>query len=145
MQKKRTLQYIVANGNKWLPVSIKDIKTLGIAEKISTHSYISMSKVLLLDNGDIGLYLFKANQLWDLHFKAPKQQTQSPVRKMLPYDPYWIMYPLTIGSKVISNNGLLEIVNMDDPIIMKGKNGIFKSKKSDLFDYIKPPTHLLNT
>lgn len=70
MIEKRNLTAISDPGHGWLSVSLKDLKTLDITDKISTYSYMSLSRAYLEEDSDLMVFVKAANDKgWEINIK----------------------------------------------------------------------------
>lgn len=78
---KRKLTLLTDPGHGWLSVARKDLHRLGIADKISQHSFQRGKRVYLEEDRDAGYFLTAAKiNGWNLEIKGSHTDKKSWVR-----------------------------------------------------------------
>lgn len=143
MQKVYTL--IETIDNTYLSVSIKEIKRLDLAYRISSFSYIDLTRIYLEE--DIDLQHFVKAKL-DFGEKVKINRSYRYSGTFLPganYNPSYIDNPLVVGSTVIANNKEFEIVRLDSKIVIQQKDNVYKKitvPRSNPYAHIQPKEKL---
>lgn len=95
---KRTITYIQDPGHGWLSVSHKDIVALGIADKITSYSYMNATRAFLEEDCDASMFLDAAKAAgWTVTIKK-SYVDKTAIRSMGGYRKHWIDNPWAVGS-----------------------------------------------
>lgn len=99
-KEKRIFSSISDPRHGWLSVSIKDIKDLGIADKITRFSLMNSTRVFLEEDVDMGVFLKAAkNAGWEIEIKE-NYSNKASCRSYANYNQQWIKQPFEIGRTV---------------------------------------------
>lgn len=83
---KRNLTITSDPGHGWLSVSLKDLKTLGITDKISSYSYMNLTRAYLEEDQDLSIFTNAAKAKgWELNIKESTVDS-TPIRGYAPYN-----------------------------------------------------------
>lgn len=127
--KSRKLTFMTDPGHGWLSVSNKDIKELGIADKISAYSYMSPTRSFLEEDEDASIFMDAAKAAgWKIETKTSYSEN-TPIRNYPDYDKYWIENKFGVGSKVGFHDGRTGTIESESTV--RDENGklyrLFKS------------------
>lgn len=141
---KKTYRKITDAGHGWLSVPIEDIRLSGVADKISSYSYMTAERVYLEEDADMQTFLEAMKALgYDVQVSPNESYSDSArCRSYGSYNPYWVHNPLQAGSRVKLHDGRLATVTQmgDDGIIVQADDGQqYRVPKSNPFAYILPP------
>ena len=76
-----SLSYFTDPGHGWVSVKIKTLVSLGIADKISTYSYMRGASAYLEEDCDLGLLYSKCDALGiKIDLKPKHTNKRSPIR-----------------------------------------------------------------
>jgi hypothetical protein len=89
---------IADGGHAWLSVPLAEIKELGVADQISSYSYMTHERVFLEEDCDAGVFLEAAGL--DIDSLPYSYSDNAKCRSYASYDPRWVHEPLRIGSRV---------------------------------------------
>jgi len=132
---------ITTPGHGYLSVSIKEIKRLDLVGRISSFSYIDLTRIYLEE--DLDLQHFIEAKL-DFGEKVKINHSYRDCGTLLPggnYNPSYIDSPLMVGSTVIANDKEFEIIRLDSKIVVRQKDNVYKEftvPKSNPYAYIQP-------
>jgi len=132
---------IITPGHGYLSVSIKEIKRLYLTYRISSFSYIDLTRIYLEE--DVDLQHFIEAKL-DFGEKVKIKHSYRECGTLLPcgnYNPSYIDNPLTVGSTVIANDKEFEIIRLDSKIVVRQKDNIYNKftvPKSNPYAHIQP-------
>ena len=129
-------KHITDAGHGWLSVPIQDVMDAGIADQISSCSYISRTRVYLEEDCDAALFL-KAANIDGLSIKSTYSEC-SKVRTYAAYKPDYCGH-LRPGSTVLLYNDMLAKVERINPksIIASSEGYTMRLVKSNPYRYIK--------
>lgn len=100
--KKITLRFLSDPGHGWLSVTHELIRKLGVADKISGHSYMTNTRAYLEEDSDAGIVL-DALKTAGYEIKVTESHTNklSNVRYLSSYNAEFVKQPLYYGEEVI--------------------------------------------
>ena len=82
----KNLKFISDPGHGWLSVKLSDLKELGIEDKISSYSYMTLSRAYLEEDLDMSIYINAAKEKgWDLNIKD-SHVDNTPIRNYSSYN-----------------------------------------------------------
>lgn len=97
---KRNLTFLADSGHGWLSVALTDLVTLGIADDVSTYSYMNATRAYLEEDCDASLFLDAAKEAgWEVTYKESYTDGSHPLRNLSHYKPYFAKNPFETGSK----------------------------------------------
>lgn len=136
--KAKKLKFINDPGHGWLSVSNKDVKELGIADKISRYSYMSPTRSYLEEDGDAGVFLEAAKAAgWE--FVISNSYVEStPIRNYPDFCKYWIDNKFGVGSLVELHSGVQAVVE-SKTVIRDVYGNVFRLFKSNPLKNLLPP------
>ena len=83
---KRNLTITSDPGHGWLSVSLKDLKDLGITDKISSYSYMNLTRAYLEEDQDLTIFTNAAKAKgWELNIKESTVDS-TPIRGYASYN-----------------------------------------------------------
>lgn len=146
---KRNLTFTSDPGHGWLSVSLKDIVALGIKDKISSCSYMTLTRAYLEEDCDASVFINAAKERkWELNIKNTHVEV-TPIRNYASYDAEKIDLALEfkVGIDISlfnkskgdwSTKGkIVEIAS--NAVYMESEFGSkYKSSKIKILSYIKP-------
>lgn len=103
MTTTRKLNMFNDPGHAWLSVSVEDLMTLGIADKISPYSYTNGSRAFLEEDSDYSVFLDAVKKAgWKVTVMEKHHDKTSPIRSLPSYNMDTInkFLNMTVGSTV---------------------------------------------
>lgn len=147
MSEKRKLKIISDPGHGWLSVKLQDLVTLGIENKISSYSYMTLARAYLEEDCDLSIYTKAAtSQGWQLNF-IESQVDKTPIRSYSPYTSSKLKLALELNPEtefLMYHNGKwslkCHVTHMESTkIYVKSEFGNnFLISKSQFLNYVKP-------
>jgi len=136
--KAKKLTFINDPGHGWLSVSNKDVKELGIADRISRFSYMSPTRSYLEEDCDAGIFIDAAKEAgWELELKNSYCET-TPIRNYPDFNEYWIYNKFGVGSEVSFHNGTKGVI--ENKTTLKDQYGnSYRLYKSNPMKNLSPP------
>lgn len=81
MKTTRNLTFFSDPGHGWLSVSLQDLQTLNLVDKISPYSYMNATRAFLEEDLDAQLFLKAAKEAgWLINTKESNSEKSSPIR-----------------------------------------------------------------
>ena len=122
----RKLKVIDDGGHAWLDVANEDVKSLGIAEKITPYSYMSPKRSYLEEDLDAGVFLEAAKKAgWKVGTATRHVDRSAPLRGYASFKPEWIENPLREGSQGRLHGGQKATIqsNINGKVIIRDEHG----------------------
>ena len=149
---KRNLTFTSDPGHGWLSVSLKDIIALDIKDKISSCSYMTLTRAYLEEDCDASVFMNAAKEKkWELNIKKTNVDV-TPIRNYASFDNEKIELALAFkkGTQISlfnkskedwSTQGkIVEIIG--NAVYMESEFGAkYKSSKTKILSYIKPASN----
>lgn len=140
---KRKLTLISDPSHGWLSVSTKDVVALGITDKISSYSCMTMSRVFLEEDCDAGLFIEAAKKAgWDITLKHSSSNKRSGIRSKASYRAENVNTPLVAGGKckILFNDAIMDVVGITSRSVLVGDGDRVHHtiSTSNPFIYIEP-------
>ena len=130
----------------WLSVSLRDVKRLGIAHRISQHSRMSVTRVYL-DGETDGAMLYRVASIENIviECKTRRVDATNSIRKHALYNAYWVFNPIAIGSVVTLAKEMVRIVAKDSTHYFIAIHGYceprYRIPTSNPYRYVLPPDY----
>ena len=139
MKTKRKLKVLTDPGHGWLSVTLKDIATLGIEDKISSCSYMNASRAYLEEDCDMKVFMDAAKlQGWDISLTTSHTDSSHYVRDYPMFNAYFAKHPLAPGSEVtITSTGVQGVIEDMKTLVCQFGNR-YKLKSNPLIGLTPP-------
>ena len=149
---KRNLTFTSDPGHGWLSVSLKDVITLGIKDKISSCSYMTLTRAYLEEDCDASVFINAAKeQKWEINIKNTNVDV-TPIRNYASFDVEKVELALNFkeGKQISLFNKTKEDWSTQGKIVEIAGNAVYmesefgaryKSSKTKILSYIKPATN----
>jgi hypothetical protein len=98
MREMSNYKFITDAGHGWLSVPLEDIRKLGIADQISSYSYITHTRAYLDEDSDAAIFLEAAGI--DINSIPMTHSDNAKCREYAPYHPAWVHDPFRVGRTV---------------------------------------------
>ncbi len=127
-------------GHAWVKVPLEELKELGIAEKISSYSYMSRTHAYLEEDCDLTLFAeTKKAKGEELKFKESWSNKSSKIREYSRFNADFALNPVKIGDVVkIWDGSIATLVQLHKGLGLKVSynNTVWKVTSQKLYDYV---------
>lgn len=134
---QKTYTYIHTPGHGYLSVSIKELKCLNLINKISSYSYMNLTRVYLEEDFDLSLFIDAKKKL---NQKVNIKDSYRDVSDIVPgsnYDTQNIDNPIQLNSIVTNGKDTFTVVAINKrKIVIKNESGRYRVPISNPYKYL---------
>jgi len=128
-------------GHGWLSVPLSDIQALGIADHISSYSYMSPTRAYLEEDCDASLFINAAKAVnWQYQIRESYTENWKGRYRWPSFNAYFVNNPFQHGSSVAFHNGTQgTVIKQGKRFFIHTDHGTYSARSENALIGIYPP------